>query len=89
MDLFCWINSVADGDNSGAETELVPTEILLEFLNQRRGAALLRKCLLRAIMGRIKENRIEPRRLKKEKEKKARKIEISVSVAFSSFPPTS
>lgn len=34
MDLFCWINSVADGSNGGAETALVPTEILLEFLNQ-------------------------------------------------------
>lgn len=34
MDLFCWINSVADWNDSGAETALVPTEILLEFLNQ-------------------------------------------------------
>lgn len=34
MDLFCWINSVADGNNSGAETALVPTEILLKFLSR-------------------------------------------------------
>lgn len=33
MDPFCWMNSVADGNNGGAEAALVPTEILLKFLN--------------------------------------------------------
>lgn len=33
MDLFCWINSVAEWKDGGAKTALVPTEILLDFLN--------------------------------------------------------
>lgn len=40
MDLFCRINTVADWNDGGAETALVPTEILLEFLYQTQEQGL-------------------------------------------------
>lgn len=65
MDLFCWINSVADGNNRGAETALLPSAhrntVGVSKPNRSR-ASILRKCLLRATMERIEKNRIKPRR---------------------------